>query len=171
MGKMIPVPEINGLEELLLLVKDDSAIKKHLQLMQELRDAIAENLDAYKKHKNADRRLEAIALTEDKVALMVSDAELLKAKVDKSCGVKRKNIKKLEVQIANAEIKLKQKQKVLERKQHEYIDNLTELYKSIEHFEKNKEEFSIYYTDKKAELLNYKVALKNKLLAIRKIIE
>lgn len=96
MSKMISVPQIGGLTELLALVKDNSAVAKHLRAMSDLRDAIAKNLTAYSKHKALDKREREAEAMYTEASLLLADAKDTRKRVDARVATQRKNARKLE---------------------------------------------------------------------------
>ncbi len=82
-SKLLYVPQINGLDELLALVADDHKYKEHLQAMKDLRDTIKRllgDLDTHRKVEQALKRAEsAEAASEQLLAAAEAEAAALAA--------------------------------------------------------------------------------------------
>jgi len=113
MGTMAP-PAINGMDELLALVRDDSAIAGYLKTMQEYNNSIVLNLNSYNHHSDIDMRERAAKQSMDQAATATADVLKLKAKVDKSISSRRKSLNNLEASVWEAEKALDAKQKLLD---------------------------------------------------------
>jgi len=113
MGKMLPVPAINGLVELLEIVRDDNKITKYLKQMQELNDNIVENLAAYVKHNDLDMREVAVKNMESASMIILQAAEDDKAEIYNDIKLRRKNLHKLQKATMKGEKDLRERQSTL----------------------------------------------------------
>lgn len=103
MGKMLPVPAINGLTELLGIVNDDSKIKKHLLALKELKDAVVENLSLYARQGEIELYESNANAMHAEAMLIKEDAEALQERAKKSFTKRRKVLREAEAMVAEKE--------------------------------------------------------------------
>jgi len=167
MGKMVPVPQIGGLEELLNLVREDNKITKYLNQMQDLRDSIVENLAAYEKHNDLDMRTRDVVNAEAAAGIATGVAQDLKEKADKSIALKRKNLQKREDKLAAGEKDLMQQKDTLREGMMKYDGRCRNLESAQEKFDdyksittKDLEQTAKGFAEREADLENKLATLK-----------
>lgn len=120
MSKMLPVPMINGLDELLAIVKNDMKATDYLNQMKKLQAAIKRNLVAYKKHNDADTRLSEAEHYKSEAEMFRDEALAEKTKTFESISKRQKAVRLRETKVAMEEKVLHELQGQLQRAQHNF---------------------------------------------------
>lgn len=156
MGKMLPVPSINGLDELLSIVNNESKIAEYLRKMRELRASIKENLEVYSKHDTADQRLREADVMHEAILKIQKDNREEKLRMDKSFQRRRKAVKKQEADMNASEKLLKEQWDVLHKMQQAYAKEALELKEKSEIFENESRMTKLHIEEEKAKLTKRK---------------
>ena len=139
MSKMLPVPMINGLDELLAIVKNDMKATDYLNQMKKLKADIKRNLIAYKNHNDADTRISEAEHYKSEAEMFREEALAAKTKTFASIAKRQKAIRLRETKATMEEKLLKELLDQIHRGQHNLDLQKKAFEARLENFEQKKE--------------------------------
>ena len=162
MGKVLPVPSINGLDELLAIVSNDTKVAKYLREMKKLRDSIVKNLEAYTKHDTADQRLREADVMHKTILKIQEDNCEEKLRMDKSFQRRNKAAKKREDEVEASEKLAYEQWEILVDMELEHSKEVADFRSRSEIFEKESRAIKLHIDEDKTKLIKRedKLALK-----------